>query len=142
MAAHIDKVKAVLQKPKMRVAGQIVGEEKDSLLVRMGGYLLEVPRAAVLDQEQDSGDVVILNLRPDAELLLTTVAPVEEMIGALSSRIVKGMVNVGTECCECTDCTECSYCTDCNECSYCADRGWGKRFQGMARIGRFGSSRR
>jgi hypothetical protein len=142
MPTHIDQAKSALQRPKTRVAGRIVGEEKETLHVRMGGYLLEVPRRAILDQEKDSGDAIILNLKPDAELLMTTVAPVEDMIGVLSSRIIKGMINVESECC---DCTECSYCTDCTECSYCTDctaRGWEMRVRSLGRIGRFGRYRR
>ena len=103
----------------------------------MGNYLLEIPRAAVIGQEKDVGDAVILNLKRDAEILLSSVAPVEDMIGVLSSRIVKGFINVDTECC---DCTECSYCSDCTECSYCtdcADRGWGMRARMLGRVGQF-----
>jgi hypothetical protein len=142
MATHIDQAKSALQRPKTRVAGRIVGEEKEMLLLRMGGYLLEIPRGAILNQEKDAGDAVILNLKPDAELLMTTVGSVEDMIGVLSSRIIKGMINVETECCECNDCTECSYCTDCTECSYCTTRGWGMRVRNLGLIGRFGRYQR
>lgn len=127
MSARLELAKESLR-PQARVAGQIVAEEKEMLTVRMGGYLLEIPRSSVLGQEQDSGDAVIINLRPDAEILMTTLTPVEEMIGVLSSRIIKGMVNPFDECC---DCTECSYCTDCTECSYCTSaRVWGMRAAG------------
>ena len=112
------------------------------LTVRMGGYLLEIPRTSILGQEKDSEETVIIQLKPEAEILMTTVTPVEEMIGVLSSRIIKGMVNPFDECC---DCTECSYCTDCTECSYCTGRGWSMRVMGLVgqrRLQQSGQTRR
>lgn len=137
--------------PQARVAGRIVAEDDEMLTVRMGGYLIDIPRGSILSQEKDTDEVVIVNLQADADILMTTVTPVEEMIGVLSSRIIKGMINPNTECCDCTecsycsDCTECSYCTDCTECSYCTDiRGWSLRAMGalgqrrLQRFKRFG----
>jgi len=136
MSTRVNRAKEALL-PQARVAGRIVEEQGDMLTLRMGGYLLELPRDSILNQEKDTGDTVIITLKPNAEILMTTVAPVEEMIGVLSSRIVKGMVNPFDECCDCSDCTECSYCTDCTECSYCTDaRSWA-----MRRFGTLGQRR-
>jgi len=151
MSTRVNKAKEALL-PQARVAGRIVAEQGEMLTVRMGGYLLEIPRESILSQEKDTGDTVIITLKANAEILMTTVAPVEEMIGVLSSRIVKGMVNPLNECCDCaecsycTDCTECSYCTDCTECSYCTDaRSWAMRALGtlgQRRLARFKQTRR
>ena len=125
MPIRIDNAKEWLT-PQLRVAGRIVAEDEEIFTVRMGGYLLEIPRASVASQEKDSEDAVILTLNPDADILMTMVTPVEEMIGVLSSKIVRGRVNPFDECC---DCTECSYCTDCTECSDCTTLplNWGIR---------------
>lgn len=140
MDRRIDQVKSALQPPSARVAGRVVAEDKETMQVRMGGYLLDIPKASILAKEDDPGDVVILTLKPETELVMSTVTPVEHMIGALSSRILKGMVRADTECCDC-ECTECSYCSDCTECSYCADARLASRVAGLGRIGRFGARR-
>ena len=139
MPTRIDQVKSELKRPTARVAGRVVGDDKAVLQVRMGGYLLEIPKGAILSQEKDLDDAVILTLKPDTELMMSTIAPIEDMIGVLSSRIIKGMVRADTECCDC-ECTECSYCSDCTECSYCTSAGWAVR--NLGRAGRFGLRRR
>ena len=140
MAKRIDQIRSALQPPAARVAGKVVAEDKETLQVRMGGYLLDIPKASILAKEDDSGEVVILTLKPETELVMSTVTPVEQMVGVLSSRILKGMVRAETECCDC-DCTECSYCSDCTECSYCTDARLASRAAGLGRIGRFGARR-
>jgi hypothetical protein len=128
MSTQIEVAKKSLL-PQARVAGQIVADEEDRLTLRMGSYLLEIPRDHILQQERDSEDAVIVILKPDAEVLMSTVAPVDQMIGVLSTKIIRGMVNPFIECC---DCFECSYCSDCTECSYCIDGfTWTTRTMGM-----------
>lgn len=139
MPTRISQVKSELTRPTARVAGRVIGREKDSLQVRMGGYLLEIPKSAIVSEDKDLDDAVILTLKPDTELMISTIAPVEDMIGVLSSRIIKGMVRVESECCDC-ECTECSYCSDCTECSYCTSSGWAVR--NLGRAGRFAFRRR
>lgn len=148
MDKRMDQAKEILQ-PQARVAGQIMGEEGEVVTVRMGGYLLDIPRSSILNEEKDGEKAVILTLRSDAEILMTTVTPVDKMIGVLSRKIIKGMVNPFDDCCDCyecsycTDCTECSYCTDCTQCSDCIEsRPWTIRAMEMIRRRRLGSYRR
>ena len=125
MPTRIDQVKSELKRPTARVAGRVVGDDKAVLQDPHGGeYLLEIPKGAILSQEKDLDDAVILTLKPDTELMMSTIAPIEDMIGVLSSRIIKGMVRADTECCDC-ECTECSYCSGSAECSSCTSAGLG-----------------
>ena len=117
MANRIDEIKKALPAPNGRVAGKIIDDGKKTVTVRMAQFLLEIPRDAIVEIEDLSDGVSIFNLKPDADILMTSVLPVEDMIGALSSRIVKDSLNPDYECCECVG--ECSVCMCL--CAYCPD---------------------
>jgi hypothetical protein len=146
MSELTKKAKAALQNIKTRLEGRLVEERKDSIILAIGGYLVEIPLSDILDQEQSGDDIIVVSLKPDAEVLMTAVADVETLVGVLSSRISRRGISHSLgypwdcsycsqqcECsyCQCSYCTdgqcflygsECSYCTDCTECSYCTDR--------------------
>jgi hypothetical protein len=119
MSNRIDEIKKALPTPSSRVAGKIIDDGKKTVTVRMAEFLLEIPQDAILEKEDLSDGVTIFNLQPDADILMTSVLPVEDMIGALSSRIIEDSINPDYECCECVG-GECSECM-CPHCAYCPD---------------------
>ena len=117
MTNRIEKTKSALKAPSSRVAGKIIDDGKKTLTMRMAQFLLEIPRDAIVKTEDLSDGVTIVDLETDAEILMSSVLPVEDMVGALSSRIVKDSLNPDYECCECIG--ECSVCMCL--CAYCPE---------------------
>ena len=131
MDERFERVKSALERKRIRLAGTVIEDGKESLSIQMNGYIVEVSRESIERQEEAASGAVVLDIRPDAKILITNVKPVSEIVAVLSTKVVSELVNGLTDCCECsycTDCTECSYCTDCTECSYCTERSPGLFF--------------
>jgi|SRR5579863_7577912 hypothetical protein len=97
----------------VRLEGELVHKEGGKVAVRRGASVFEALSKDIIETRELDGNKVAVLLKPDAELIRSSV------IRSVWSGSAIGFRPVFDDCTECCDCTECSVCTDCTECSVC-----------------------
>lgn len=123
MSNKISKIKGVLKKELPRVAGKVVEKNKESITVKMGQLLLEISNGSIVSEDKANDDIVIFTLEADADILVTSITPIDDLVSTFSSNAINERPTQLNVACECCDCCQCCYCCYCTECCYCTSYG-------------------
>ncbi len=121
----VDRVKKLLRQQNLPVvSGEAVEHTADSLIVRTGGCVVELPHSCI-ESQRESGTTVELTLKENAEVLVSCLVPVGH--GFIEDNVFGGLLGGLFAACNCNCNCNCGdgncncncNCNCDNECSVC-----------------------
>ncbi len=88
------KLDALRKGPEPRIAGKLISDEDDALVIQAGGCVIEVPRRAIVKRNDKASEGVELVLEREAEVVVSLLVSAKQgfvtdnVFGALSPSLV------------------------------------------------------
>jgi hypothetical protein len=92
------KIEALARQARPHLRGRVVSQSADHVALQSGGSVVEVPRKAIVSQQESEGDMEII-LAPDAEIIVSMAVSVQkgfladDVFGILSPAVMADNCN-------------------------------------------------
>ena len=139
LANRIKALSGVSQQDKYELKGELIEMDKDSIVLKIGTSLFDIPKESIKDQKggDEIGKEITIEIENNAQILQSVLKPVSVIVSNMFANFHSdSMTNRDDyDCSVCSDCGDydCSVCSDCDDydCSVCLN---GNDPRGMSRL--------